>query len=131
MKTAAKILSITALIIGIIWAFFGFFGAWFGGAVVASLESTSKAANSTMDTTVMVMIKLIFSFVLVILGGVLGIVGADKKPSRMKPIILGSLVFVAGVGLFPLHNWAAAALYVIAGFLLVIAGAVTKVESIA
>ena len=72
------------------------------------------------------MLRLLGSFVVVIIGGVLGIVGTSKEPSKLKPIILGTLTFVSGCALFPLSNYVAAALYLVAGLLLFLAGLTTK-----
>lgn len=133
MKKAAKILCIIAMIIGLIWAVVGFFGTWIGGAVVGAVQETvenSESANATMEKSVGIMLKLLGSFVVVIIGGVLGIVGANKKPS-LNPIILGILTFMCGYLLFPLSNYVAAALYLVAGLLLFLAGVTTKqVENI-
>ena len=131
MKTAVKVLSIIALIIGIIWAFVGFFGSWLGGAIYAASQSVGGEiddASKTISSTAINMIKLIFSFIIVIIAGVLGIVGSDKKPARIKSIVLGSIIMVCGASLFPLNNWIAAVLYVISGLILIISGAVTKVK---
>jgi TPR repeat protein len=133
MKKAAKILCIIALIFGLIWATVGFIGTWFGGAVVATVDEMSKnsqGANATMDKSVGIMLRLLGSFVVVIIGGVLGIVGSDKKNS-LKPIILGILTFICGYLLFPLSNYVAAVLYLVAGLLLFLTGWTTKqVENI-
>jgi flagellar basal body-associated protein FliL len=132
MKKAAKILCIIALIIGLIWATVGFFGVWFGGAVVGAVQEMSQdsvSADATMETSVSIMLRLLGSFVVVIIGGVLGIVGASKEPSKLKPIILGILTFVCGFALFPLSNYVAAALYLVAGLLLLLAGLTTKIEN--
>lgn len=133
MKKAAKILCIIALVIGIIWATVGFFGVWFGGAVVGAVEEmaqNSQGADATMETSVNIMLRLLGSFVVVIIGGVLGIVGSDKKNS-LRPIILGILTIICGCVLFPLNNYVAAALYLVAGLLLFLAGLTTKqVENI-
>jgi len=133
MKKAAKILCIIALIIGLIWATVGFFGSWIGGAVVATgqefLGNDSAGADSTMETSVNIMLRLLGSFVVVIIGGVLGIVGASKEPSKLKPTILGILTFICGFVLFPLSNYVAAALYLVAGLLLLLAGLTTKIEN--
>jgi hypothetical protein len=133
MKKAAKILCIIALIFGLIWATVGFFGIWFGGATVSAFQDVtgdSSGATSTLDTTSTLMLRLLGSFVVVIIGGVLGIVGSDKKNS-LKPIILGILTFICGFLLFPLSNYVAAAIYLVAGLLLHLAGLTTKeVENI-
>jgi ABC-type dipeptide/oligopeptide/nickel transport system permease component len=133
MKKAAKILCIIALIIGLIWATVGFFGSWIGGAVVATgqefLGNDSASADAAMETSVNIMLRLLGSFVVVIIGGVLGIVGASKEPSKLKPIILGILTFICGFVLFPLSNYVAAALYLVAGLLLLLAGLTTKIEN--
>jgi len=129
MKKAAKILCIIALIIGIIWAIVGFFGVWFGGAVVGTVEEmsqNSQAADATMGKSVNVMSRLLISFVVVIIGGVLGIVGTGKESSKLKLIIFGVLTFVCGYLLFPLSNYIAAVLYLVAGLLLVLNGLTTK-----
>lgn len=132
MKTAAKILCIIALVIGIIWATVGFFGSWVGGSVISAGQEVfaedSQGANSTLDSTVNIMLKLIGSFVIVIIGGVLGIIGSDKKPSKLKPLIFGVLTLICGIILFPLHNYVAASLYLIAGLLLVLSGLTTKMQ---
>lgn len=132
MKTAAKILCIIALIVGLIWATVGFFGSWVGGAVIATGEEVfandSVSADATMETSVNFMLKFIGSFIVVIIGGVLGIVGAKKTPSQMKPIILGILTYISGWALFPLNNYVAAAIYLVAGLLLVLAGLTTKIQ---
>jgi len=131
MKTAVKILCIIALIIGIIWATVGFFGSWVGGAVVSTVEDMSQdsaSADSTMEKSVNFMLKFIGSFIVVIIGGVLGIVGSKKAPSQMKPIILGILTYISGWVLFPLNNYVAAAIYLVAGLLLVLAGLTTKIQ---
>ncbi|HOR40964.1 MAG TPA: DUF6056 family protein [Paludibacteraceae bacterium] len=132
MKKAAKILCIIALVIGIIWAIVGFFGSWVGGAVISAGQEVfaedSQGANSTLESSVNVMLKLIGSFVIVIIGGVLGIIGSDKKPSKVKPLIFGVLTLICGFILFPLANYVAAAIYLIAGLLLVLAGLTTKVQ---
>lgn len=130
MKKAAKILCIIALIFGLIWATVGFFGSWVGGAVIATGEEVfandSASANETFETSANIMLRLLGSFVVVILGGVLGIVGASKEPSKLKPIVLGFLTFICGFLLFPLSNYVAAAIYLVAGLLLLIAGLTTK-----
>ena len=131
MKTAVKILCIIALIIGIIWATVGFFGSWVGGAVVSTVEDMSQdsaSADSTMEKSVNFMLKFIGSFIVVIIGGVLGIVGSKKAPSQMKPIILCILTYISGWVLFPLNNYVAAAIYLVAGLLLVLAGLTTKIQ---
>lgn len=132
MKTAVKILCIIALIIGIIWATVGFFGSWVGGAVIATGEEVfandSVSADATMGKSVNFMLKFIGSFIVVIIGGVLGIVGSKKAPSQMKPIILGILTYISGWVLFPLNNYVAAAIYLVAGLLLVLAGLTTKIQ---
>lgn len=132
MKKAAKILCIIALVIGIIWAIVGFFGSWVGGAVISAGQEVfaedSQGANSTLESSVNVMLKLIGSFVIVIIGGVLGIIGSDKKLSKVKPLIFGVLTLICGFILFPLANYVAAAIYLIAGLLLVLAGLTTKVQ---
>lgn len=129
MKKAAKILCIIALIIGLIWAIVGFFGVWFGGAVVGTVEGmsqNSQAAEATMGKSANIMIRLLVSFVVVIIGGVLGIVGAGKESSKLKLIIFGVLMFICGCLLFPLSNYVAAVLYLVAGLLLVLAGLTIK-----
>jgi len=129
MKTAVKVLCIISLIIGLIWATVGFFGSWFGGAVSASVDLLTynpKGASSTMENTAMLMIRLIGSFIVVIIGGVLGIVGSDKKPNKVKSIVLGILTVVCGCVLFPLSNYISAVLYLVAGFLLFLAGVIAK-----
>lgn len=131
MKTAAKILCIIALIFGLIWATVGFFGSWVGGAVIATGEEVfandSVSADATMGKSVNFMLKFIGSFIVVIIGGVLGIVGSKKAPSQMKPIILGILTYISGWVLFPLNNYVVAAIYLVAGLLLVLAGLTTKI----
>jgi len=133
MKKAAKILCIIALIFGLIWATVGFFGIWFGGATVSAFQDVtgnSSGATDTLDTTSTLMLRLLGSFVVVIIGGVLGIVGAGRKKS-LNPIILGILTFICGFLLFPLSNYVAAVLYLVAGLLLLLAGLTTKqVENI-
>ncbi|NDV47903.1 DUF4348 domain-containing protein [Paludibacter sp. 221] len=133
MKKAAKILCIIALVIGIIWAVVGFFGSWVGGAVISAGQEVfaedSQGANSTMENSVNVMLKFIGSFVIVIIGGVLGIIGSDKKPSKVKPLIFGVLTLICGIILFPLHNYVAAFLYLVAGLLLVLGGLTTKTQN--
>jgi len=129
MKTGSKVLCIIALIIGLIWATVGFFGNWFGGAVSATaktLTSDAKGAKSTINESVNTMIKHIGSFIVVIIAGVLGIVGSDKKPAKIKPLILGLLTFICGCILFPLNNYIAAILYLVAGILLLLAGITAK-----
>jgi len=128
MKTGAKIVCIIALVIGLIWATIGFFGAGIGGALSSSFQD-SETSSATIQSTANVMIKLIGSFVVVIIGGVLGIVGSDKKPAKTKTIILGSITLVCGIVLFPLHNYIAAVLLIVAGLLLLIAGMITKQEA--
>jgi hypothetical protein len=134
MKTAVKVLCIIALIVGLIWAVVGFFGSWVGGAVSAAgqavLLGDSKGAASTINNSAMLMIRLIGSFIFVIIAGVLGIVGSDKEPSKMKPIILGMLVFICGIVLFPLNNYIAAVLYIISGLILFLAGLTTKMGNV-
>lgn len=46
----------------------------------------------------------------------------------MKPIILGILTYISGWVLFPLNNYVAAAIYLVAGLLLVLAGLTTKIQ---
>jgi hypothetical protein len=139
MKTVAKILSIIALAIGIIWAFVGLIGSFIGGVAVGVTQDIVGSAgvpqdligdsSTTVNTTVSIMFKLVLSFVVVIIAGILGIVGSDKQPARVKTMVLGALTFISGIGLLPLHNWVAAVLFVIAGFLLILAGAFTKVST--
>ena len=74
------------------------------------------------------MLKMIGGFVVVIAAGVLGIVGSDKGKKRVGTIILGTLTLVGGVVLMIWSNWIAAALYIVAGFLLVLAGATLKIS---
>ena len=71
MKKAAKILCIIAMIIGLIWAVVGFFGTWIGGAVVGAVQETvenSESANATMEKSVSIMLRLLGSFVVVIIA---------------------------------------------------------------
>jgi hypothetical protein len=130
MKTAVKVLCIIALIIGLVWATVGFFGSWAGGAVSAAGQAVflgdSEGAASTINDSAMLMIRLIGSFIVVIIAGVLGIVGSEQKPVKIKSIILGLLTFICGIILFPLNNYVAAVLYLVAGFILFLAGMVTK-----
>jgi hypothetical protein len=130
MKTAAKVLCIIALIVGLIWATVGFFGSWVGGAVSAAGKITifndTRGAALTFIDAASTMIRLFGSFIVVIIAGVLGIAGADKKPTKLKPIILGLLTFMCGCFLFPLNNYIAAVLYLVAGFLLFLAGMIAK-----
>ena len=129
MKKATKVLCIIALIIGLIWATVGFFGSWFGGAVSAAVDtlvSDTQSAASTIENTAMLMIRLIGSFIVVIIAGVLGIVGSDKKSTKVKAIILGLLTIICGCFLFPLNNYVAAVIYLFAGFFLFLAGVGTK-----
>ncbi|MCL2138225.1 MAG: hypothetical protein FWH41_01690 [Treponema sp.] len=88
----------------------------------------AKGAISTIENNSMLMIRLIGSFIVVIIGGVLGIVGSDKKPSKIKPIILGILTFASCCFLFPLNNYIAVGIYLVAGFLLLLAGLTTKAK---
>ena len=56
------------------------FWSWVGGAVVSTVEDMSQdsaSADSTMES-VNFMLKFIGSFIVVIIGGVLGIVGSKK-----------------------------------------------------
>jgi len=129
MKTAVKVLCIIALVIGLIWATVGFFSSWLGGSVsagVSALTYDSKGAAAKVESTAMLMIRLAGSFIVVIIGGVLGIVGSDKQPAKLKPLILGVLTFTCGCFLFPLNNYIAAVLFLVAGFLLMLAGLTTK-----
>lgn len=90
------------------------------------MTQDSASADSTMETSVNIMLRLLGSFIVVILGGVLGIVGANKEPSKLKPIVLGFLTVICGFILFPLSNYIAAVIYLIAGLLLILAGLTTK-----
>ena len=130
MKTAAKVLSIIALIIGLIWATVGFFGSWAGGAVTAAgqavLLNDARGAATTITDTSELMVRLVGSFIVVIIAGVMGIVGSDNKPAKAKPIILGMLTFLCGWFLFPLNNYIAAVLFLFVGFFLFLAGLTTK-----
>ena len=129
MKKAAKILFIIGLIIGLIWATVGFFGTWFGGAVVSTVEEMSQdsiSAEATANTSVNIMLRLMGSFVVVIIGGVLGIVGASKKRQKLKLLVLGFLTLISGFILFPLANYITAVIYIVAGLLLLLAGLATK-----
>lgn len=126
MKKAAKVLVIIGLVIGLIWAVIGFFGSWFGGAVKAAVIDSSKDVPKTIENTETTMLKMIGGFVVVIAAGVLGIVGSDKDKKRIGTILLGTLTLVGGVVLMIWSNWIAAALYIVAGFLLVLAGATLK-----
>jgi NhaP-type Na+/H+ or K+/H+ antiporter len=92
------------------------------------MSQDSASADSTMEKSVNFMLKFIGSFIVVIIGGVLGIVGSKKAPSQMKPIILGILTYISGWVLFPLNNYVAAAIYLVAGLLLVLAGLTTKIQ---
>ena len=79
-----------------------------------------------MANSAVLMTKLIGSFIVVIIAGVLGIVGSDKNPNKKKSIILGILTLICGCVLFPLANYIAAPLFIVAGFLLILAGVTTK-----
>jgi hypothetical protein len=130
MKTAAKVLCILALVIGLIWASVGFFSNWIGGAVSAGFKAgfldDSTGATSTLYKAANSMIGHIAGFILVILAGVLGLVGTDKNPKKGKTLILGILTFVLGILLLVLGNYIAGVLYLIAGVLLFFAGITTK-----
>ena len=125
MKKAAKILCIIAMIIGLIWAVVGFFGTWIGGAVVGAVQETvenSQGANETLEKSVGIMLRHLGSFVVVIIAGILGIVSAGKESSKFKLVIFGILTYTFGYLLFPLSNYVAAVLYLVAGLLLLWAG---------
>lgn len=129
MRKAAKILFIIGLVIGLIWATVGFFGTWFGGAVVSTVEEMSQdsiSAEATANTSVNIMLRLMGSFVVVIIGGVLGIVGAGKGSQKLKLIVIGFLTIVSGFILFPLSNYITAVIYIVAGLLLFLAGLTMK-----
>jgi FtsH-binding integral membrane protein len=126
MRKAVKILCIIALVVGLIWAAVGFFGVLIGGAAVATFQDDAQSAVSTMEKTEGLMIRHLGGFVVVIIGGVLGIVGSGNESSKMKLMILGILTLISGCGLFPLSNYVAAGLYALAGLLLLLAGLTTK-----
>lgn len=134
MLKASKILLIIGLVIGIIWSVVGFFGVWFGGAFVAAVQDTSVGgakidpggAAKTLDATRSVMTSMLGGFCAVLIGGILGIVGCGPVGSKAKTMILGGLTVASGVLLVITHNWIAAALYLLAGFLVTLAGATHK-----
>ncbi len=129
MKQSAKVLCIIGLVIGIVWSAVGFFGVWFGGAVVATAEHMTQGAtqaDAVMDTTTDIMLKLLGSFMVVIIGGVLGIIGSSSKSSKVKLLVFGFLTVLTGFLLFPLSNYVSSVIYVIAGLLLFLSGIITK-----
>jgi hypothetical protein len=130
MKTAAKVLCILGLVFGLIWTIGGFLGSWFGGAVTAGFRlgflDDYAGGRSAIYDAANSMIGHIIGFIIVILAGVLGIVGADKNPNKAKATVLGLLTLVFGIFLLISRNYIAGVLYPVAGILLVFAGMSTK-----
>ena len=85
----------------------------------------SIRAAKTLDATRSVMTSMLGGFCAVLIGGILCIVGCGPV-GKAKTMILGGLTVASGVLLVITHNWIAAALYLLAGFLVTLAGATHK-----
>jgi hypothetical protein len=81
------------------------------------LESERKLYEQLPKELARVRAILIASILVVIIAGVLGIIGPNKKPINIKEKYLSIILFICGVILFPLGNFLSAVLYIIAAIL--------------
>ena len=107
MKTAIKVLVILGVIIGIIWSFFGFFG-----SALLSYEDLG--------------VKSVFALVAIILGLVFGIIASGKTAGKGTTIVMGVLLGGSGLIATILYSYVAGPIYILGGFLAIIAGLVQK-----
>jgi len=123
MKTASKILIIIGSIIGILWSIIGFFSVWFGGAVAITLDKNIKTEDVTD-----IMLKMIGSFIVIIIGLILGIIAANKKTKKITTIILGILLLSSGILATVWHSYATGPIYILSSLLLILAGIFQKTK---
>ncbi len=130
MKTAIKVLVIIAFVIGVIWSIVGFFGVWFGGAIVASgqevFEEDSEAAAETTEATATIMLKMIGSFLVIIAGFIFGLISCGKEVKKATSITMGVLLIICGVLAIIWTSYVAGPLYILSGILASISGSSAK-----
>jgi hypothetical protein len=126
MKPAVKVLVIIAAVIGIIWAIVGFFGVAIGGGFVAAFKETKEAAQKTVETSAVIMMKLAGSFIAIVAGLIFGIISAGQEVNRIAGIVLSALLIICGVAATMWASYVAGPLYCLCGILALIANAAAK-----
>ena len=124
MKTAIKVLVIIGVIIGIIWSFFGFFGTAFFSGMEKGL--TGEIAPDKEAKYADVGVKSVIAFVAIILGLVFGIIASGKTAGKGTTIVMGVLLGGSGIIATILYSFVAGPIYILGGFLAIIAGLVQK-----
>lgn len=118
-KTAVMALSIIFGIIGILWTFFGPMAMFFIGlsqAVDSSVRENSGVdlANSS--------VKIVLSILFIIAAMVMALVASGRKTSKLKTIVLGSLVIVMGIVSTWLLQYVSGPVFTLCGILLLAEG---------
>ncbi len=116
MKTAIKVLVIIGIIIGIIWSFLGFFGS----AIFAVIDQDKEAKYENVG------VKSALALVAIILGLVFGIIASGKTAGKGTTIVMGVLLGGSGLIATILYSYVAGPIYILGGFLAIIAGLVQK-----
>ena len=124
MKTAIKVLVLLGVIIGIIWSFLGFFGSAFFAGMEEGL--TGEIAPGKEAKYVNVGVKSAFALVAIILGLVFGIIASGKTVGKGTTIVMGVLLGGSGIIATILYSFVAGPIYILGGFLAIIAGLVQK-----
>ncbi len=116
MKTAIKVLVILGIIIGIIWSFFGFFGSALFSVITPDKETKYENVGA----------KSALALAAIILGLVFGIIASGKTAGKGTTIVMGILLGGSGLIATILYSYVAGPIYILGGFLAIIAGLVQK-----
>ena len=126
MKSASKILTIIACVIGILWSVIGIPIAFVGTAAVAGLASAGGDPSQTAhlrDTAISTTLGLIGAFIMMVLGMVFSAVGNAETAGRTKTMTMGVLLLLCGIFATAWHSYVAGLIYVFSGVLTLLAGA--------
>jgi len=124
MKTAIKVLVIIGVIIGIIWSFVGFFGA--GAFLGIEKGLTGEVSEEKQSKYENVGVRSAFALMAIIVGLVFGIIASVKTSGKVTMIVMGVLLGGSGIIATILYSYVAGPIYILGGFLAIIAGLVQK-----
>ena len=126
MKSASKILSIIACVIGILWSIIGFFTVAIGAGMMsaaAKINEQQGKADQIENSGASVALALVGALIMMVLGMIFSAVGNAEGAGKHKSIIHGALLLLCGIFATGWHSYVAGPIYIISGILTIIAGA--------
>lgn len=131
MKSASKILSIIACVIGILWSVIGFFTVALGAGFMsasAKMNNQQAQASQAINTGATIMLALIGALIMIIVGMIFSAVGNAEQASPKKSLVNDLLLLFCGILATAWHSYVAGPIYIISGILTTCAGAFAPSE---